>query len=90
MLSAIYVSEQFWSDANVAAAPFPGAPPTPAKLPAYAVLDLSGEYYITKNLRLFGGISNLTDEKYYSRVFFNGSIEPAPQLSGYAGVALKF
>jgi len=39
---------------------------------------------------VFGGISNLTDEKYYSRVFFNGSIEPAPQLSGYAGVSLKF
>jgi Fe(3+) dicitrate transport protein len=90
MLSAIYVSEQFWSDANVAASPFPGAPPTPAKLPAYHVLDLSGEYYITKNIRVFGGITNLTNEKYYSRVFFNGSIEPAPGISGYAGVSLKF
>jgi len=90
MLSAIYVSEQFWSDANVAAAPFPGAPPTPAKLPAYKVLDLSGEYYLTKNVRVFGGISNLTDEKYYSRVFFNGSIEPAPRLSGYPSVSLAF
>jgi outer membrane receptor protein involved in Fe transport len=30
--------------------------------PPYNVLDLSGEYYITKNLRVFGGISNLTDE----------------------------
>jgi Fe(3+) dicitrate transport protein len=90
MLSAVYVSEQFWSDANVAAAPFPGAPSTPAKLPAYAVVDLSGEYYITKNVRIFGGITNLTDEKYYSRVFFNGSIEPAPSLSGYAGVSLTF
>ncbi len=90
MLSAVYVSEQFWSDANTAASPFPGAPPTPAKLPAYKVLDLSGEYYLTKNLRVFGGISNLTDEKYYSRVFFNGSIEPAPRLSGYAGLSLAF
>jgi Fe(3+) dicitrate transport protein len=90
MLSAVYVSPQFWSDANVAAAPFPGAPPTPAKLPAYSVVDLSGEYYITKNLRVFGGISNLTNEKYYSRVFFNGSIEPAPQISGYGGVSLRF
>jgi outer membrane receptor protein involved in Fe transport len=72
------------------ASPFAGAPPTPAKLPAYHVLDLSGEYYITKNIRVFGGITNLTDEKYYSRVFFNGSIEPAPRISGYAGVSLKF
>jgi hypothetical protein len=50
MLSAVYVSEQFWSDANISASPFPGAPPTPAKLPAYHVLDLSSEYYITKNV----------------------------------------
>jgi hypothetical protein len=26
----------------------------------------------------------------YSRVFFNGSIEPAPARSGYAGVSLEF
>ena len=44
----------------------------------------------SENVRIFGGISNLTDEKYYSRVFFNGSIEPAPRLSGYAGVSVKF
>jgi outer membrane receptor protein involved in Fe transport len=61
-----------------------------SEIARYNVLELSGEYYITKNLRVFGGISNLTDEKYYSRVFFNGSIEPAPRLSGYAGVSLRF
>ncbi len=41
----------------------------PAKIPAYKVFNLSGEYYITKNVRLIAGISNLADEKYYSRVF---------------------
>ena len=28
--------------------------------------------------------SRLVDEKYYSRVFFDGSIEPAPRRFGYA------
>jgi len=40
-------------------------------------------------LRLIAGISNLTDEKYYDRVFASG-IEPAPRRSGYAGVSLAF
>ncbi len=84
MLSAVYSSEQFWSDANTAIAT------TPAKLAAYAVVNLSGEWYFTKHARLIAGISNLADEKYYSRVFFNGSIEPAPRRSGYAGVSVEF
>jgi outer membrane receptor protein involved in Fe transport len=84
MLSAVYSSEQFWSDADIAIAT------TPAKLPAYAVVNLSGEWYFTKHARLIAGISNLADEQYYSRVFFNGSIEPSPGRSGYAGVSLEF
>jgi len=86
--SAVYVSEQFWSDANLDTATPTGI--TPAKLPAYKVLNLSGEWYFTKHARLIAGISNLADEKYYSRVFFNGSIEPAPGRSGYAGVSVEF
>jgi Fe(3+) dicitrate transport protein len=83
-LSAIYASEQFWSDAHLA------LPTVPAKIPSYLNLNLSGDWKITKHLKLIAGISNLTDEKYYSRVFFNGSIEPAPRRSGYAGIALEF
>jgi outer membrane receptor protein involved in Fe transport len=33
--------------------------------------------------------TNLTDEKYYDRVFAN-RIEPAPRRSGYAGISLSF
>ena len=87
-LTSVYVSEQFWSDANTPVTTPTGI--TPAKLAAYTVFNLSGEYYITQNIRVFAGISNLADEKYYSRVFFNGSIEPAPGRSGYAGVSLEF
>ena len=65
-------------------------PTVPANIPAYNVFNLSGEYYLTKNLRVFDGISNLTDEKYYSRVFFNGIIEPAPARSGYAWHLAQF
>ena len=83
-LTAVYVSEQFWSDANTATGTIP------AKIPSYKVLNLAGDYYITKRLKLIAGISNLADEKYYSRVFFNGSIEPAPRRSGYAGVSYEF
>ena len=60
-----------------------------AQIPAYKVFNLSGDLYLTKNLRLIAGISNLTDAKYYDRVFANG-IEPAPRLSGYAGLSLEF
>ena len=83
-LTGVYVSEQFWADGNF------GTPTTPAKIPSYLVFNLSGDWHITKNVRLIAGISNLADEKYYSRVFFNGSIEPAPRRSAYAGLALEF
>ena len=83
-LTAVYVSQQFWQDTDI------GSPAIPkAKIPPYKVFNLSGDLYITKHLRLIAGISNLTDEKYYDRVFANG-IEPAPRRSGYAGVSLTF
>jgi Fe(3+) dicitrate transport protein len=91
-LSGVHVSEQFWADNN---RPNPSAPLgapvlVPAVIPSYTVLNLSAEVYLTKNVRLFGGISNLSDEKYYSRVFLNGLIDPAPQRSGYAGLSVEF
>ena len=65
---------------------------SPAEIPSYTVFNLSGEVYLTRNVRLIGGISNLGDERYYSRVFpfGNGSIDPAPARSGYAGLSVSF
>jgi Fe(3+) dicitrate transport protein len=83
-LTAVYVSQQFWQDTNIGNAQIPKAQIAP-----YKVFNLSGDWYITKHLRLIAGISNLTDEKYYNRVFANG-IEPAPRRSGYAGISLSF
>ncbi|MGI8433022.1 MAG: TonB-dependent receptor family protein [Chthoniobacterales bacterium] len=82
--SAVYVSDEFWADSNL------GTPTIPAKIPSYVVLNLNGNFRITKNVKLIAGINNLAGEKYYSRVFFNGSIEPAPQRSAYAGLSVEF
>jgi outer membrane receptor protein involved in Fe transport len=83
-LTAVYVSQQFWQDTNIGNVQIPKA-----QIPPYKVFNLSGDWYITRYLRLIAGISNLTDEKYYDRVFANG-IEPAPRRSGYAGLSLSF
>jgi len=82
--TAVYVSDEFWADANVA------TPTIPAKIPSYVVFNVAADWHVTKNVKLIAGISNLGDEKYYSRVFFNGSIEPAPGRAGYAGLSLEF
>ena len=36
--SAVYVSDEFWADANV------GTPTIPAKIPSYVVLNLNGDF----------------------------------------------
>lgn len=91
-LTGVYVSSQFWQDLNQPSF-FPAPKSTkiaiPAKIEPYFVMDLSGYYYITKNIRLIAGVSNLGDRKYYDRVFANG-LEPAPRISGYAGVSVEF
>ncbi len=88
-LSATSVSSQFFQDSNLPAVAGDGTVLVPAKVPAYWTLDFSAEYYFAKNCRILAGVSNLTDERYYSRVF-GSRIEPAPALNGYAGVSIGF
>jgi Fe(3+) dicitrate transport protein len=88
-LSATSVSSQFFQDSNLPATAPDGTVLVPAKVPAYFTLDFAAEYYFAKNCRLLAGVSNLTDERYYSRVF-GSRIEPAPALNGYAGVSIGF
>jgi Fe(3+) dicitrate transport protein len=83
-LSGVYVSDEYWADNNL------GIATIPAKIPSYKVFNVAGDFYLTRHLKLIAGLSNLADEKYYSRVFFNGSIEPAPRRAGYAGLAVEF
>ena len=90
-LSGIYVADQFWADSNQPLLAQPGnVVLVPAVIPSYTVFNFSAEWYLTKNVRLIGGISNLADEKYYSRAFLTGLIDPAPGRSAYAGVSVEF
>lgn len=88
-LSAVAVSSQFFQDSNLPAVAPDGTVLVPAKVPAYWSLDFAAEYYITPHCRVLAGMSNLTDERYYSRVF-SSRIEPAPGRTGYAGISLSF
>jgi len=64
---------------------------TPAHIPTYTVDDLAGDYVIAGHFRILGGVSNLTNRHYYSRVFlFGGMLEPASDRSVYAGAAYDF
>lgn len=86
-LSVVSVASQFYADSNQpAGAPFF----TPAKVPQHTVADLSADYWVLPQVRLLGGISNLTNKTYYSRVFFSGGIEPAVGRTCYLGAAYEF
>jgi Fe(3+) dicitrate transport protein len=81
------VSGQYFQDSNLPVGA-PGLPNfIPAKVPGYTILDLAADWQLTRNLRALAGVSNLTDKKYYNRVFQNG-IEPGASRTVYAGVAL--
>jgi len=86
-LAGSSVSGQFFQDSDLPVGAPGSASFIPAKVPAYTVLDLTADWQITPNIRLLGGVTNLTDRKYYNRVFQNG-IEPAQRRKIYAGIAL--
>lgn len=81
---------QYWADNNLPRTTG-GVDVTPAKIPAYAVYDLSADYTVVPHVRLLASVANLTDKRYYSRVFFvNGGIEPAKSRTFQAGAAIDF
>jgi len=53
------------------------------------VVDLAADWQIAPRLKLLGGISNLTDRRYYDRVFGPG-LEPAPGRTIYGGASVSF
>jgi Fe(3+) dicitrate transport protein len=79
------VDSQYFQDSNLPIAT------TPARIPTYTVADFSAEYTVVARLRLLAGISNLTNRRYYSRVFISrGQLEPARDRTFYAGVGYDF
>lgn len=82
-LTAHHVSSHFWSDSNQ------GSSSVEARIPSYAVVDFNLELPLTRHIELLGGINNLFDADYYSRVRSDG-IEPAAGRSGYIGARIRF
>jgi len=59
-------------------------------VPAYTVWDLTAEWRVPRtHVRLIGGVNNVFNEDYYSRVRPDG-IDPAPLRNYYLGAALEF
>ena len=88
-LSAVSVASQYFQDSNLPTGTPGAANYIPAKVPSYTVVDFSADYWVVPSVRLLGGISNIADRKYYSRVFSNG-IDPATGRTFYAGVSFEF
>jgi Fe(3+) dicitrate transport protein len=86
-LSATAVSSQYFQDSNLPAGA--GAALVPARIPAYQLVDLSADLWLRANWRILGGISNLLDQKYYSRVFQTG-LDPGLGRKVYGGIAFDF
>lgn len=59
------------------------------EIPYYTVWDLTGDYTIYKNWMLSGGINNLLDKQYFSKVR-GGGVHWAMGRNYYAGVTYKF
>jgi Fe(3+) dicitrate transport protein len=88
-LSVVSVASQYFQDSNQPLAT-PDAPNyIPAKVPSYTVADFSADWWVLPQVRLLGGVSNLTDKKYYARVFSSG-IEPGIGRTFYVGAAYEF
>lgn len=78
-LMGVFVSEHFGSDDNS----------SERGIPSYTVFDLTAEYTFQKNWMVSGGVNNLLDKNYYSRVRSDGIIW-ALDRNFYAGVTYKF
>ena len=82
-LTATMVGDQYWQDSNQARAT--GFGHIDAEISSYQVVDFSAEYEGSKLWSVYGGVNNLLDEDYYSRVR-NDGIEPALERTVYLGV----
>jgi Fe(3+) dicitrate transport protein len=85
-LTGVAVASQYWQDSDQPSGT--GATFIPAEIPKYKVLDFSAEYFLSQRISLLGGVSNLTNKNYYSRVF--SGIEPANRRATYIGATLYF
>ena len=83
------MASQYWQDSNLDAGTPDAANFIPAKVPSYTVADFSADWWVTPEIRLLGGISNIADKTYYARVF-GGGLEPAIGRTAYVGASWEF
>ena len=85
-LTAVSSAAQFWQSSDQSLGS--GATYLPARIPAYTVLDVAGDWQLNRSVKLLAGISNLTNRQYYDRVWQTG-LEPAFGRTWYTGIALS-
>jgi len=56
--------------------------------PSYTLLDLTAQYNVATNLRLFGSVKNLTDKRYITGL--RQGIYVGPERSLEVGISYKF
>jgi Fe(3+) dicitrate transport protein len=86
-LTGTLVDEHYWQDSNLDGGTV--TRPIDATVPSYEVFDLSAEWSLNRHFKVLGGVNNLFDETYYSRVRADG-IEPAAERTPYLGVEVGF
>ena len=86
-LTATLVGDQYWQDSNLSRGTAFGV--VDAEIPSYEVLDFSMEYNPNEQWSIYGGINNLLNEDYFSRIR-NDGIEPALERTFYIGMRLNF
>jgi Fe(3+) dicitrate transport protein len=82
-LTGTRVDKHFWQDSNAAGGVGMD------RIPSYGVWDLTAEARVNKHVSVFGGINNVFDEDYFSRVRSDG-IDPAARRNGYVGVKITY
>ena len=79
---------QYWQDSDQDQPGTGGSTLLPARIPAYSVWDLAANWNLSPRVELLGGVSNVFNRLYYSRVWTYG-IEPALGRTWYAGFKLS-
>lgn len=76
-------SKQYWQDSNTSNGN------VPSQIPAFMVWDLSAEFVVTDNISVLGGINNLFNANYFSRIRSN-RIEPIDPRNFWLGARASF
>lgn len=87
-LSGNYVDDQFGSGDNAKPITGGGNAIWSGLIPSYHTLDLTGSYDVNKQLRVFGAIKNLTDERYIAGL--RQGIYAGPERSVEVGAKYTF